>query len=106
MFKAAVTLLNIGDHEYYVNQSAPFLLLSRLHTSKFSLTSVIDNVHMLMCMNPKFSLTSFSLTNFICWCERINKFSLTSFHCTVSQRTRKKTTTRRQFVFSSSLTLI
>ena len=30
-------------------------LLSRLHTSKFSLTSVIDNVHMLMCMNDKFS---------------------------------------------------
>ena len=50
--------------------------LSRLHTSKFSLTSVIDNVHMLMCMNDKFSLTSF-----IRWCERINKFSLTSFHC-------------------------
>ena len=55
-------------------------LLSRLHTSKFSLTSVIDNVDMLMCMNAKFSLTSFSLTSFICWCERINEFSLTSFH--------------------------
>ena len=34
-----------------------------------------------MCINDKFSLTSFSLTSFICWCERINKFSLTSFHC-------------------------
>ena len=55
--------------------------LSRLHTSKFSLTSVIDNVHMLMCMNDKFSLTSLTLTSFTCWCERINKFSLTSFHC-------------------------
>ena len=34
-----------------------------------------------MCMNDKFSLISFSLTSFIWWCERINKFSLTSFHC-------------------------
>ena len=49
--------------------------------SKFSLTSVIDNVHVLMCMNDKFFLTSFALTSRICWCERINKFSLTSFHC-------------------------
>ena len=32
-------------------------------------------------MNAKFSLTSFSLTSFICWCERITKFSLTSFNC-------------------------
>ena len=80
-------------------------LLSRLHTSKFSLTSVIDDVHMLMCMNAKFSLTSFSLTSFICWCERINKFSLTSFQCsqqynyTVDEKT--ITTTRRQFRFFS-----
>ena len=56
-------------------------LLSTLHTSNFSLTRVIDNDHMLMCMNDKFSLTSFTLTSLICWCERINKFSLTSFHC-------------------------
>ena len=34
-----------------------------------------------MCLNAKFSLTSFSLTSFISWCEQINKFSLTSFHC-------------------------
>jgi len=78
-------------------------LLSWLHMSKFSLTSVIDNVHMLMCMNTKFSLASFSLTSFISWCERINKFSLTSFYYiasnTITQRTRKKTTTRRQFRF-------
>ena len=80
---------------------------SRLHTSKFSLTSVIDNVHMLMCMNAKFSLTSFSLTSFIFWCERINKFSLTNFHCsqqynyTVDEK--KITTTRRQFRSSVSL---
>ena len=26
-------------------------------------------------------LTSFALTSVICWCERINKFSMTSFHC-------------------------
>ena len=54
-------------------------------------------------MNAKFSLTSFSLTSFICWCERINKFSLTNFHCsqqynyTVDEK--KITTTRRQFRF-------
>ena len=48
--------------------------------SNFSLTSVIDNVHMLMCMKNKFPLTSFAFTSLICWCERINKFSLTSFH--------------------------
>ena len=58
-----------------------------------------------MCMNAKFSLTSFSLTSFICWCERINKFSLTSFQCsqqynyTVDEKT--ITTTRRQFRFFS-----
>ena len=46
----------------------------------FSLTSVIDNVHMLMCMNDKFSLTGTSFTSPICWCEGINKFSLASFH--------------------------
>ena len=56
-----------------------------------------------MCMNAKFFLTGFSLTSFICWCERINKFSLTSFHCsqqynyTVDEK--KITTTRRQFRF-------
>ena len=54
-------------------------------------------------MNAKFSLTSFSLTSFICWCEQINKFSLTRFHCvqqynyTVDEK--KITTTRRQFRF-------
>ena len=65
--------------------------------SKLSLTSFIDNVHMLMCMNDKFSLTSF-----ICWCERINKFSLTSFHCSQQYNCtadEKKTTTRQQFRF-------
>ena len=55
--------------------------LSRLHTSNFSLTSVIDNVDMLICTNDMFSLTSFAFASLICWCERINKFSLTSFHC-------------------------
>lgn len=38
-----------------------------------SLTSVIDNFHLLMFMNDTFSLTSF-----VCWCGRMNKFSLTS----------------------------
>ena len=57
-----------------------------------------------MCMNDKFSLTSFSLTSFICWCERINKFSLTSFHCSqqynyTADEKNKKTTRRRQFRF-------
>lgn len=55
--------------------------LSQLHTSKFSLTIVIDNFHLLMFINDKFSLTSFALPSFICWCEQMNKFSLTSFHC-------------------------
>ena len=40
----------------------------------FSLTSVVDHVHMLMCMNNKVSSTSFA--SLISCCERINKFSL------------------------------
>ena len=65
-------------------KTLPFFLGGRTQpvtcTSNFSLTSVIDNVHMLMCMNDKFSLTSTAFTSPICWCEGINKFSLTSFH--------------------------
>ena len=45
------------------------------------MTSVSDNFHKLMCTSDKFSLTSFALISLICWCERINKFSLTSLHC-------------------------
>ena len=81
--------------------------LSRLHTSKFSLTSVIDNVQMLMCMNDKFSSTSFSLTSFICWCERINKFSLTSFRCSQQYNyTADENRNNANFVFWSWLSLI
>ena len=72
--------------------------------SKFPLTSVIDNVHMLMCMNNKFPLTSFALTSLICCCEQINKFSLTSFHCSQQNNytaMTKKQTTGRHYSESS-----
>ena len=45
------------------------------------MTSASDNFHKLMCTNDKFSLTGLALISLICWCERINKFSLTSLHC-------------------------
>ena len=97
--------------ENWLHRLFPFnLSLSRLHTSNFSLISVIDNVHMLMtCVwttsflwrvvpwqvlsrlhRSKFSLTSSDLINFICWCVKKNLSSFpcrpvqTSNHCNVS----------------------
>ena len=97
--------------ENWLHKLFPFnLSLSRLHTSNFSLISVIDNAHMLIsCVwttsflwrvlrwqvlsrlhRSKFSLTSSDLKNFICWCVKKNLSSFpcrpvqTSNHCNVS----------------------